>query len=170
MQAALVAKNPPANAGHLADVGPIPGLGRSPGGGQGNPLQYSCLENPMDREAWLAIAHRVTKTQTQLKRLSTRTPALLVKTNTAFLGFLNSTFYFKTGCQPALQQKSLNNFSKFNSSVQRVAARSTGKEQQTQGPARSVQTLRHHGAQREGCWEGWGSTWSHDGNLRPFIV
>ena len=44
-------KNPPANAGHVRDVGSIPGLGRSPGGGQGIPLQYSCLENPMDRGA-----------------------------------------------------------------------------------------------------------------------
>ena len=49
-------KNPPANAG---DVGSIPGLGRSPGGGHGNPLQYSCLENPMDRGAWQATVHRV---------------------------------------------------------------------------------------------------------------
>jgi len=47
-----VVKNPPANAG---DSGLIPGLGRSPGGGNGNPLQYSCLEDPMDRGAWQAI-------------------------------------------------------------------------------------------------------------------
>ena len=47
----LVVKNPPANAGDLRDVGSILGPGRSPGGGNGNPLQYSCLENPMDREA-----------------------------------------------------------------------------------------------------------------------
>ena len=51
MQAALVVKNPPANAGDIRDGGLIPGLGRSPGGGHGNPLQYSCLENPMDRGA-----------------------------------------------------------------------------------------------------------------------
>ena len=49
-QVALVIKNPPANAGDIRDSGLIPGLGRSPGGGQGIPLQYSCLENPMDRE------------------------------------------------------------------------------------------------------------------------
>ena len=49
------------NAG---DMGSIPGLGRSPGEGHGNPLQYSCLENTMDRGAWWAIAHRVTKSQT----------------------------------------------------------------------------------------------------------
>ena len=55
-------KNPPANAGDTRDVGSVPGLGRSPGGRHGNPLQYSCLENPMDR-AWWAIVYRVTKTQ-----------------------------------------------------------------------------------------------------------
>ena len=63
-------KNPSANAGDLRDTGLIPGLGRSPGGGQGNPLQYSCLENPMDRGAWLARIHRVAKNETQLKGLS----------------------------------------------------------------------------------------------------
>ena len=51
-------KNPPANAG---DMGSIPGLGRSPGEGNGNPLQYSCLENPMDRGSWRAIVHEVAK-------------------------------------------------------------------------------------------------------------
>ena len=51
---ALVIKNPPASAGDIKDVGSIPGFGRSPGGGHGNPLQDSCLENPMDREIWQA--------------------------------------------------------------------------------------------------------------------
>ena len=51
-------KNPPANAG---DAGSIPGAGGSPGGGNGNPLQYSCLGNPMDRGAWWVTVHRVTK-------------------------------------------------------------------------------------------------------------
>ena len=51
---ALVVKNPPANAGDIGDAGWIAGSGRSPGGGHGNPLQYSCLENPMDRGAWWA--------------------------------------------------------------------------------------------------------------------
>ena len=60
----LVVKNPPANAGDVREMGLIPGLGRSPGGGQGNPLQYSCLENPMDTGAWWAPMHRVTKSQT----------------------------------------------------------------------------------------------------------
>ena len=52
-------KNLPANAGDVRDPGWIPGLGRSPGGGNGNPLQYFCLENPMDRGAWWAIVHEV---------------------------------------------------------------------------------------------------------------
>ena len=53
-QVALVVKNLPANAGDVRDVGSIPGMKRSPGGGHGNPLQYSCLENHMDRGAWWA--------------------------------------------------------------------------------------------------------------------
>ena len=52
-QVVLVVKNLPANAGDVRDVSSIPGSGRSPGGGHGHPLQYSCLENPMDRGAWL---------------------------------------------------------------------------------------------------------------------
>ena len=64
---ALVVKNPPANAGDIRDVGLILGLGRSPGGEHGNPLQYCCLENPMDRGAWWATVLRVAKSQTQLK-------------------------------------------------------------------------------------------------------
>ena len=54
-------KNPPANAEDIRDAGSIPGLGRSLGVGNGNPLQYSCLENPMDRGAWLAIVHSIAK-------------------------------------------------------------------------------------------------------------
>ena len=54
---ALVVKNLPANAGDVRHSGSVPGLGRSPGGGHDNPLQYSCLENSMDREAWLATVH-----------------------------------------------------------------------------------------------------------------
>ena len=57
-------KNLPANAGAIRDVGLILELGGFPGQGQGNPLQYSCLENPMDREAWQAMFHRVTQSQT----------------------------------------------------------------------------------------------------------
>ena len=60
----LVVKNLPANAGDIRDVGLIPGSGRSPGGGNGNPLQYSCLGNPMDRGAWWATVHGVAKSRT----------------------------------------------------------------------------------------------------------
>ena len=64
-------KNSPANAGDLRDASLKPGSGRSPEEENGNPLQYSCLENPMDRGAWRAIVPGVEKSQTQLKRLST---------------------------------------------------------------------------------------------------
>jgi len=64
-----VVKNPPANAGDIGDSGSIPGSGRSPGGGHGNPLQYSCLKNAMDRGAWQATVHRVAKSQTQLEAI-----------------------------------------------------------------------------------------------------
>ena len=60
----LVVKNPPANAGEIRDVGFIPGLERFPGGGHGNPLQYSCLENPLDRGAWWATVHGVMESDT----------------------------------------------------------------------------------------------------------
>ena len=62
-------KNLPANAGDLRDVDSIPGLGISSRGGNGNPLRYSCLENPMDRGAWQATVHEVTKSQTRLSNL-----------------------------------------------------------------------------------------------------
>ena len=63
----LVVKKLLTNAGDIRDSGSIPGLGRSPGGGHGNPLQYSCLENPTDRGAWWATIHRAAKGRTQLK-------------------------------------------------------------------------------------------------------
>ena len=72
-QVALVLKNPTANAGNIRDVGLVQGSGRSPEGGHGKPLQYSRLENPMDRGAWWAVVHRVTKSWTRLKRLSMHT-------------------------------------------------------------------------------------------------
>ena len=59
-----VVKNPAANTGDVRDAGLIPGLGRSPGGGHGNPLQYSCVENLMDRGDQWATVHRVAKSQT----------------------------------------------------------------------------------------------------------
>ena len=61
---ALVIKNLPANVGDIRDMCLIPGSGRSLGEGNGKPLQYSCLENPMDRGAWWAIVHETTKSQT----------------------------------------------------------------------------------------------------------
>ena len=70
LQVAVVVKNPPASAGDIRNVGLIPRPGRSTGGGHGNPRQYSCLENPMNRGTWSAIVHRITKSRTQLKRFS----------------------------------------------------------------------------------------------------
>ena len=69
-QVALVVKNSPANVGDIREAGSIPGLRRSPGGGYNNPLQYSCLENPIDRGALQAKFHSVAKSQTWLKGLS----------------------------------------------------------------------------------------------------
>ena len=63
---ALVVKNPGAHAGDVGDLDSVPGLGRSPGGGNGNPLQYSCLTNPMDSGAWRSVVHGVAKSQPQL--------------------------------------------------------------------------------------------------------
>ena len=63
-QVVLGVKNLPTNAGNVRDAGSISGLGRSVGGGHDYPLQYSCLENPMDRGAWRIMVHRVTKSQT----------------------------------------------------------------------------------------------------------
>ena len=74
-QRLLVVKNLPANTGDIRDMGLIPGLGRSPGGGHGNPLQDSCLENPMDRGAWWATVYGGAKSQTRLKRLSSSSTA-----------------------------------------------------------------------------------------------
>ena len=65
-QVALVVKNLPANSGDIRDAGSIPGSGRSLGGGHGNPLQCSCLENPMDRRAWRATVHGIPKSKTPL--------------------------------------------------------------------------------------------------------
>ena len=70
-RASQVVKNLPASARDTGDVGSIPGSGRSPGGRHGNPLQYSYLENPMDRGAQRASVHRVTKSCAQLKHLGT---------------------------------------------------------------------------------------------------
>ena len=64
---ALVVKNLPANVGDIRDAGSVPGLGRSSGEGHDNPLQYPCLEKPMDRGAWWAMVHSVAKSRIQLK-------------------------------------------------------------------------------------------------------
>ena len=65
--------NPPANAGDIRDYGLIPVSGRSPGGGNGNPFQFSCLDNSLDRGAWPATVHGVAKSLTQLERLCPHT-------------------------------------------------------------------------------------------------
>ena len=72
----LVVKNPPASGGDIRDTGLIPGWGKSPGGGNGHPLQYSCLENPMDRGAWQTTVHRMAKGHTRLKWLSMHAPTV----------------------------------------------------------------------------------------------
>ena len=88
-------KNPPANAGDLRDPCLIPGLGRSPGAGHGNAFQYPCLENPMDRGAWRATVHRVTKSRTGLKWLSVH--AWGVFSYYALRYFSSLPFYFLWG-------------------------------------------------------------------------
>ena len=76
-------KNPPASAGGL---GLIPGSGRSPGGGHGNPLQYSCLENPMDRGAWRATVHGGAEQSDMTEQLSTH--VVVINNNNVLLGIL----------------------------------------------------------------------------------
>ena len=76
-QVALVVKNPPASARDVRDTGSTPGWGRSPGEGDGNPLQYSCLENPIDRGAWWATVRGVAESRTRLKQLSTQSISTL---------------------------------------------------------------------------------------------
>ena len=78
-QVLLVVTNPPVNAGDIRDTGSIPGSRRSPRGEHGNPFQYFCLENPMDRRAWRATVHSVAESWTQLKRLSTHKEGLADK-------------------------------------------------------------------------------------------
>ena len=79
-QVALAVKNPPANAGDATDAGSIPGLGRSPEVGNGTPLQYSCLENPMNRGAWRATVYGSQESDTteQLNNNNTDTQLKLV--------------------------------------------------------------------------------------------
>ena len=77
-QVVLVVKNPPTNAGDIRDTGSVPGSERFPRGGNGNPLQYSCLENPMDGGAWRATVHVITESQTWLKWLSMPVDAVYI--------------------------------------------------------------------------------------------
>ena len=83
----LVVKNLPANAGDIRDMCLIPGSGKSPGGGHGNPLQSSCLENPMDSGAWQATVYVVAKSQTGLKRLNTETYIYMYICNRPFTSY-----------------------------------------------------------------------------------
>ena len=96
----LMVKNPPANAGHTRDTGSIPGSGRSPGGGRGNPLQCSCLENPMDRGDGRATVHGVTKGQTRLEWLSTHPCTQIILHNLYYVQFSSVTQSCKTVCDP----------------------------------------------------------------------
>ena len=81
-------------------MGSIPRSGSSPGGGHGNPFQYSCLENPMDRRVWQVIVHRVSKSQTQLKQLSTRSVGKTIHLRTAAAAAAKSLQSCPTLCKP----------------------------------------------------------------------
>ena len=72
-------KNLPANTGDTGDLALIPGLGRSTGGGNGNPLQYSCVENPMDRGAWRVIVHRAFKELDRTEWLKSSSVYMLIQ-------------------------------------------------------------------------------------------
>ena len=105
-QVALVVKNPSTIAGNIRGVGLISGSEGFPGGGQGNPFQYSCLENPMDRGVWWATVHRVAKSETWLKWLSTHA---LENYRLAFVGLgkpkvkdlpVFKFYYFNLFCLP----------------------------------------------------------------------
>ena len=98
----LMVKNLPANAGDARDAGLIPGLKRFLKEGNGNSVQYSCLENPIDRGAWWSTVHRVAKSQTRLKQLSTVHKGTLMKVHkrkvtmtTAKLVVIHSQYFFQ---------------------------------------------------------------------------
>ena len=84
-QVVLVVKNQLSNAGDTRDVGSIPGSGRPPGGGNSNPLQYSCLGNPMDRGAWWATVHWVAKSWTRLSTHVRMHSTILILSGNCFL-------------------------------------------------------------------------------------
>ena len=104
-----VVKNAPALQEREGDTDSIPGSGRSPGGGQGNPFQDSFLENPMDRGAWWAMVHGVTKSWTQLKRLSTHAWKDQVKQNVIHIQMRKD--YLVEFKKPSREDKSANGFS-----------------------------------------------------------
>ena len=87
-------KNPPASTGDARDAGSIPGLGRSPGVGNGNTLQYSCLENPMDRGAWRAMVHGVAKSWTRLSTAQNMVVLLLVFKGISILSSIVATLIY----------------------------------------------------------------------------
>ena len=97
-------ENPPASAGETRDVGSVPGLGRSPGGGNGNPLQCYCLGSPMDRGAWWASVHGVAKSQTLLSNWAHGDVMVIPwsdshKTDRLILPFKNFLFTLSLACQ-----------------------------------------------------------------------
>ena len=94
-------KNPPANAGHVRDASSTPESGRSPGAGHGNPLQYSCVDNSLDRGAWRATVHRVAKSGTQLKQHNTTeaTSHTHTHTHTHTLVLFQVLFFFLRNLQ-----------------------------------------------------------------------
>ena len=99
-QMALVVKNPPASAGHVRDVGSIPWSERSPEGGHGSPLQYSCLENPVDRGVWQATVYRITKVRhdwIDLARMQGLS-SFLIFLKTLILMFVDILFFFFLYC------------------------------------------------------------------------
>ena len=119
-----VVKSPP--SGNAVDASSIPGLGRSPGGGHGNPLHCSCLENPVDRGAWQATVHGVTKSQTQLKwqHPCTHTYNLSysnyasIKRESLYLFFSTRNSIFSSCCKKRLQVNEALSFNGFRSSFQ----------------------------------------------------
>ena len=81
-------KNLPANSGDIRDTHSIPGSGKSPRKGNGNPLQYSCLENPRDRGAWQPTAHKVAKSWTRLKRFTMQTVIIYLSNEIKNISYL----------------------------------------------------------------------------------
>ena len=106
-QVALVVKSPPVNAGAIGNLGSIPGSRISPGEGTGNPFQYSCLKNPIDRGAWWAMVCGVTKSWTRLKQLSTHALYIIVSTKLVFFYVQQYAqvcqLFFKRSCTSSLE-------------------------------------------------------------------